>query len=390
MHEPVPDVRKIAVLRANGLGDLVFSLPALDALRATYPEAEVVLLGREWQAALLGARPSPVDRVVAVPPVRGVREDPGVEEDPEEVEAFLAAMRAERFDLALQLHGGGRHSNPFVAALGARVGAGSCTPDAPRLDRWLPYVYLQPEVLRYLEVVGLVGARPGDPQPRLALTDADAQAARAVLGDEPDAPVALLHPGASDPRRRWAAERFAAVGEALAARGVRVLVNGGPAERELVAEVAGAVEAGAEAVELGLDRLPGVLAACDVVVSNDTGPLHLAAAVGAPTVGLFWGPNVVNSPPPWRAGHRPLAAFDLACPACGADGVREGCEHEDSRLGAIRADEVVAAAEDLLGLEPRDPGALERALDARAAAQRAPVPPVEAPAAAGRASLPAP
>jgi ADP-heptose:LPS heptosyltransferase len=372
MHDRVPDVRRIAVLRANGLGDLVFSLPALAALRGAYPEAEVVLLGREWQAALLDGRPSPVDRVVPVPPARGVREDPGVEEDPERTAAFLEALRAEGFDLAIQMHGGGRHSNPFVAALGARVTVGSCTPDAPRPDRWLPYVYLQPEVLRYVELVGLVGAPAVELAPALALVDADHAAARAVLG-EPDELVALLHPGASDPRRRWPAERFAEVGAALAARGVRVLVNGGPPERELVAAVVDGAGAGAEAVQLGLDALPGVLAACDVVVANDTGPLHLAGAVGASTVGLFWGPNVVNSPPPWRACHRPLASFDLACPVCGADGLREGCEHDVTRLAAIRADEVTAAAEDLLGLEPQDPGALERALDARAAVHRAPV-----------------
>jgi ADP-heptose:LPS heptosyltransferase len=364
----IEHVRKIAVLRANGLGDLVFALPALEALRAAYPDAEVVLLGREWQAALLGARPSPVDRCVAVPVARGVWEDPGSEEDPAEVADFVGRMREERFDLALQLHGGGRHSNPLMAAFGARVSAGSCTPDAPRLDRWVPYVYLQPEVLRYLELVGLVGAPAVGLEPRLAVTDADRAAAEEVLPASAG-PLALLHPGASDVRRRWPAERFAAVGDALAARGACVLVNGGPAERGLVAEVVAAMAADALPVELGLDRLLGVLAACDVVVANDTGPLHVAAAVGAPTAGLFWGPNVVNSPPPGRARHRPLAALDLACPVCGADGLREGCGHDASRLGSIPADEVAAAAQDLLGLEPDDPGALARALDVRAAAE---------------------
>jgi ADP-heptose:LPS heptosyltransferase len=361
---PEPGVGKVAVLRANGLGDLVFALPALDALRAAYPAAEIVLLARELAGELLGGRPGPVDRVEVVPVARGVREDPGAEEDADALAAFLARMREESFDLALQLHGGGRHSNPFLRELGARLAVGSCTPDAERLDRWVPYAYLQPEVLRYLELVALVGAEPAGLAPCLALTARDREAAATVLGEEAR-PVVLLHPGASDARRRWPAERFAAVAEALAACGARVLVNGGPAEADLARAVAGEV---GEVVSLGLDALPGVLARCAVVVANDTGPLHLAAAVGAATVGFYWGPNVVNSPPPLRARHRVLAVFDLACPVCGRDGLREGCEHEDSRLAPIPVDEAIAAAEALLGLEPADPGAYERALDPRAAA----------------------
>jgi len=359
----VPGVQRIAVLRANGLGDLVFVLPALAALRAAYPGAEIVLLARELHAALLAERPSPVDRVVVVPPLRGVRDGP---EDREALAAFVAAMRAERFDLALQLHGGGRHANPLVRALGARVTAGSCTPDAERLDRWVPYVYLQPEVLRYLELVGLVGAPPVEIAPRFAVTSADTAAAAAVL--PPGEPLVLLHPGATDPRRRWPAERFAAVGDALAARGATVVVNGGPPERALVDAVLGAMRVPAHAVSLDLATLPGALARCAVVVANDTGPLHLAAAVGTATVGFFWGPNVVNSPPPWRARHRPLVSFDLACPVCGTDGLRRSCAHDDTRLGGIPTDEAIAAAEELLGVTPGDERAWERALDGRAAA----------------------
>src|SRR2546430_12805948 len=108
---PEPDVDKIAVLRANALGDLIFALPALDALRSAYPRADIVLLGAPWHARFLTGRPGPVDRVVALPPLPGVRgPEPG--EPPGDVDRFLAALREERFDLALQLHGGGRHTKP--------------------------------------------------------------------------------------------------------------------------------------------------------------------------------------------------------------------------------------------------------------------------------------
>ena len=134
------NIRKIAVLRANALGDLMFSLPALDALRAAYPHAEIVLLGQPWHARFLTGRPGPVSRTVAVPPSQGVyvERDGRANEDPAELDAFFGRMRAERFDLAVQLHGGGRYSNPFLLRLGARLTAGPQTPDAPPHDRTVP------------------------------------------------------------------------------------------------------------------------------------------------------------------------------------------------------------------------------------------------------------
>ncbi len=93
------------MLRANALGDFIFVLPALEALRAAYPQAEIVLLGAPWHAQLWRDRPG-VDRVLVVPPAPGIRT--ATEGEPESsIVDFLAAARAERFDLALQLHGGG-------------------------------------------------------------------------------------------------------------------------------------------------------------------------------------------------------------------------------------------------------------------------------------------
>src|SRR5438045_7033921 len=70
--DTMPNIHKIAVLRSNAIGDFTFALPALEALRAAYPAAEIVLLGQEWHARFLEGRPGPVDRAVVVPPYRGV------------------------------------------------------------------------------------------------------------------------------------------------------------------------------------------------------------------------------------------------------------------------------------------------------------------------------
>src|ERR687893_2068135 len=127
--ERVESVRKIAVLRAGGLGVLVFTLPALGALREAYPGAEITLLGGPLQTELLSGRSEPVERAITVPPSTGVNgPDTGVNEDEEELKRFFARMREEQLDLALQMHGGGGYSNPFVCRLGARGTGGAENP----------------------------------------------------------------------------------------------------------------------------------------------------------------------------------------------------------------------------------------------------------------------
>ena len=98
--ELVEDVRKLAVLRANAIGDYLISLPAIEALSSAYPDAELVLLGSDWHASFLAGRPGPVDRCLPVPPTTGVRDD-HPPSPPAMVDRFFARMRAERFDLAV-------------------------------------------------------------------------------------------------------------------------------------------------------------------------------------------------------------------------------------------------------------------------------------------------
>ncbi|TCB99547.1 glycosyltransferase family 9 protein [Micromonospora zingiberis] len=353
----VPDVARIAVLRANALGDFIFVLPALDALRSAYPQAEVVLLGAPWHAQLWRDRPGPVDRVLVVPAAPGIRAAGSGEPEASMVD-FLAAARAERFDLALQLHGGGANSNPLVAALGARVSAGLRAEDAPPLDRWLRYVYYQPEVIRYLEAVALVGAPATTITPTLAVTEADRAEAAAVLG-EPTRPRVALHPGATDTRRRWPAERFAEVARTLHADGYEVLVTGTPAEQDVVDRVVAAagVPVRPQVGTLSLGGLVGCYADCELVISNDTGPLHLAAAVGTPTVGIFWVGNLITTATALRGRHRPITSWTVHCPVCGVDctpGIyphRPGdgeCPHRDSFVTDVPVAEVLEAARELL------------------------------------------
>jgi ADP-heptose:LPS heptosyltransferase len=341
-------VRKLGVLRANGLGDLVFALPALDALRAAYPHAEVVLLGRRWHAELFHGRPGPVDRVIELPPVLGVSASDDGDAPSRPPASVLSSLRKEGFDLALQMHGGGRHSNPFVRELGARVTAGLRTPDAEALDRWVPYILYQPEVMRYLEVAGLVGAPPVGYRPRLAVTDRDVAEAAGV--EELDGGLVAFHVGATDPRRRWPAERFARVADELVDRGWRVAFAGTAGEAPLVARALERMRHRARDLtgRLSVGGLAGLLSRCALLIGNDSGPLHLAEAVGTRTVGVYWLPNLVTAAALTRSDHRPCVAWRADCPVCGVRNIDVRCPHDDCFVTEVGVEEVVEQSLDLL------------------------------------------
>lgn len=353
------DVRSIAVLRAGGLGDLMFALPAIESLAAAYPDAAITLLGMPAHAALLEGRPGvPIHDVEVVPAAPGVRNG---DSDPGEVEAFAERMRQRRFDLAVQAHGGGRNSNPFVLRLGARMTVGTATPDAAALTRTLAYDVQQHEVLRWLEVAGLAGAPAAQLEATLATRDGEvAQARRRLPAGERHL---VIHPSASDPRRRWPPERFAAVAAAVVRDGARVHVIGDAVDVPLAASVVAAARellpqsrrerVGSLAGELSMSELVGVLTVADLLLGNDSGPRHLAQALGTRTVGLFWAGNALNAAPLLRSAHRMLIGWITHCPICGADVTRPGwksprCEHDPSYLADIETDDVLDAVRSLL------------------------------------------
>ncbi len=346
-------IGKIAVLRANGIGDFIFALPALQALRSTYPEAEIVLLGLPWHKTFLSGRRSPVDRVVVVPHYEGVREEPGVAEEPGAQAQFFEQMRTEGFDLAVQIHGGGAFSNPFINSIGAELTIGLKERDAPRLDRYIPYVYWQPEILRFLEVVGLVGAFPPSLEPHLEVTREDLLEAYRVVPPH-GGPLAVMHSGAGDTRRRWPPQRFAEVADRLSEEGMRIVLTGDSGEHDLTGAVRESMHHDALDVagRLSLGGLAGLLSTADLVVANDSGPLHLAEAVGAWTVGIYWCGNLINAEPITRATRRAVLSWRLTCPACGTNCLTGSCEHGESFVADAAVHDVIEEALDLLSSKP--------------------------------------
>jgi ADP-heptose:LPS heptosyltransferase len=303
--ERITNVKKIAVLRANAIGDFIFVLPAIRALRETYPEAEIVYLGKPWHKSFLKSRPSDIDRVIVVPVSHGVREEIGIIEKKEEQEDFFKEIRKENFDLGVQLHGGGKNSNPFLLGIGAKFNIGTKTPDAVELDRWVPYIYYQSEILRYLEVAALVGARTAEIEPKLMATKEDRDEAIKAIEGVKDTLV-VMHPGASDIRRQWPANNFAKIGDELAEKGATIVLTGVDSEKDTTDTIMRMMRQKAFNLngKLSLGGMLGLLSLSDLVISNDTGPLHLAEAVGAKTVGIYWCGNLINAGPMTRTKHR--------------------------------------------------------------------------------------
>jgi ADP-heptose:LPS heptosyltransferase len=370
--EPFSVVSRIAVLRGGGLGDLMFALPAMAALKAAYPDATVTLLGTPIHAELLSQTMGPVDETVILPFSEGVRPGP---EDDDELEKFFTEMRARNFDLAVQLHGGGRYSNPFLLRLGARHTVGTRTPDAAPLERTVPYLYYQHEPLRALEVAGFAGAPPRELEARLqALPEFGQQLAQDLplgSGGPGNDPTLVIHPGATDPRRRWPAERFAAVARKASDDGFRVLVVGDSSEKELAetvvelavedahADQSKAVRPAIESLagKLSLGELAALLAGSSVVLANDSGPRHLAQALGTPTVGIYWTGNAINAAPLGRSLHRIHLGWATRCEVCGVDVTQVGwtaprCPHNESTVKAVEPAEVY---EDVLQLTATTP-----------------------------------
>jgi len=225
---------------------------------------------------------------------------------------------------------------PFVAATSATY-PGSLLDVRHQVDD------LVHEVERSLSLVGACGygLSPGD--------DARLRVRRdgACVAPELRAPYVVVHPGTSVPARGWAPERNAELVDALAAAGRRVMVTGSPDETNLTARVAGPPRA--EAVDLGgattLPELVEVLAGADAVVVGNTGPAHLAAAVGTPVVSLFAPTVPAVRWRPWKVAHE-LLHVDVPCAGCRS---RECPVPGHPCLGGVAVGDVVAALERLVG-----------------------------------------
>lgn len=379
-----PDARpgefgRLLVIRPDHLGDLLFTTPALRVLRKAFPAAEITALVGPWGTSVMEGNPD-IDELVALP-------FPGFERDAtagfNPAAYRLLSQRADvlrgRFDAALVLRYDHWWGAWLAQAAGILARVGYATPEtAPFLTATRPHKPGRHEVLQNLELVNeLIRIAGGTPPPlpagftpdlrltsslspnplsplpaegdwvseRHSLPPGEGRGGKGVRGE------VAIHPGAGAAVKRWRPEAWAEVANTLAAEfGVTVVLTGSGAERELCEQVAAGVSAGATnlAGATSLPELAAVYARCRLVLGPDCGPLHLAVAVGTPTVHLF-GPADPVAFGPWGppARHRVVTPV-IGCAPCSVLSWDDELDMHPC-VRAIPAASVLAAARAVLG-----------------------------------------
>jgi heptosyltransferase-2 len=373
-HITLPPDAHILVVKLASIGDLLLATPALRALRETYPQARIDLLVTPDSAGLLNGW-QVIDNIIVL--------DKYLFDYPQQMlihplimlrlTSLWDTLRAGHYDAVLLLHHltlpfGRLKHQVLMRTTGAKWRVG--------LDNghgWFLNVRVKDqgfgamhEAEYNMAVAEAVGASISSRQLEMPLSDEERNKARQlVYGDEPPDtikhPIIAIHPGSGgySTARRWAPERFAQLADTLYHNvGGQLLLVGGPEEAELHQQIMSMMQSEMPARSLAgkgnIKVTAAVLALVDLFVGNDAGPMHLAAAVGAPTVAIFglsnhkaWGPYTGNVP-----GRRAtVVRLDLPCMPCFYRdhqlGTPEGCITRDC-LGMLGVDPVAVAARRML------------------------------------------
>jgi ADP-heptose:LPS heptosyltransferase len=312
---PPADPRRILLFRLERIGDLVMVLPAIADLRAALPHAEIDLVVGSWNAELAHAIRG-VNRVLPVDPAWLARNTGGAT-----LPSLLktaAGWRGRHYDLAINFEPDVR-SNLMLAAAGAQWTLGYLSGGGGAvLDQSLDY---HPDEHTTDNALRLVAAIfPGDrrrPRELLDIPAANAAEADAIIGTARQ-PLVAMHVAGGRPVKQWDPDRFASVARALATgRGATIVLTGTPGDRPMVDRVRESLPDGQvidATAAASLLTVAAILQRCDVMITGDTGPMHLGAAVGTPIVAVF-GPSDPRRYAPRGASDR-VVRIDLPCAPC--------------------------------------------------------------------------
>ncbi len=346
------DVRRILLVRLREIGDVVFTTPAVHALRARFPSAYIAYLVEPRAAPVVGLNPH-LDRVIVAPRL-----------DPWSDVRLGLRLRRERFDLAVDFHGGPRASLiTWLSRAPVRVGydvPGRGWMYTARVARPRP-IRPRHAVLNQWDLLGPLGIGPGDaprfpvemPLDPAAVITVDGRLRAAGLDETTR--LVVVHVSAGNPFRRWPQPSFASLVAALVVRhpDAYVIVTSGPSEREAAARVAAAARDGTEGAararvlsvgEFSLPELRALVERAALFVGGDSGPLHVAATSRVPIVGLY-GPTLPVRSAPWRDKVLVAEAVeggDLECRPCD----QRTCVPGDFRCLTRIAPDAVAGAAD--------------------------------------------
>lgn len=325
----------------SSIGDITHALPVVEAIKRRQPQMFIGWVVRRRCASLLADNPL-IDRLHVI----------GEKSSAPELARLATELRRERYDTAMDMQG------LFVSGLvtwlsGAKRRIGldrnregnalfmTETPVKAPDDRHAV------DILQGFAEAAGAEERFDEILPQEYLAQAEAQAAERLLDGLPRPRIAL-NVGASTPYKQWPVENWADIARALCGSGVSIVLVGGPAEVEQVREVERSIDGCPQVRNLAgrtdLRQLAAVLARCDLMVSGDTGPMHIAGIVGTPVVALF-GPTHPARTGPYGRQNRVIWK-QLACSPCYR---HPSCAGRVDCLRAITPDEVLAAVQSRLG-----------------------------------------
>lgn len=343
------DARKLLCVRLDSLGDVLLTTPAIAALRQARPDRSITLL-TSASGALVAPLVSEIDEVIRydAPWMKHTVERSHGASD----ERAIARLRSERFDAAVIFTV--YSQNPLPAALLCYLAEiplrlAHCRENPYQLlTDWVretePEEQVRHEARRQLDLVAAIGAHAPDERLRLSvslLARRHVQSLLLELGIDADRPWAVVHPGATAPSRRWPAEHFAeAIGRLANEEGWQIVLTGDRGEQPLIEEIQRSCGATTHSLagQLCLDELAALVEAAPILISNNTGPVHVAAAVGTPVVDIYALTNPQHTP--WLVPHRVLS-YEVPCKNCYKSVCPEG--HHDC-LRKVTPDAVVRAA----------------------------------------------
>jgi heptosyltransferase I len=306
---------RILLVKLSSLGDVIHALPTLEALRSLYPQGHITWLVEEVHAPVLAGH-SALDEVWPTPRLRlakggfGVNLRTGLK--------IARRVREQPFDLVIDLQGLLKSAVWVALARSDKKLGYDRTRELSYLaltERLTPFDPEAHAVWRYLNVARSLGASPALPRFRLGLPRPRNVSSLVPLNI--GQPLAVLHPGARWPTKLWPVAHWARLADWLAReRGFQVLITGSPGDRELAENIIAqtATPPLNLAGRTSLAELAAVLHQARLAVTTDTGPMHLAAALGTPVAALF-GPTAPWRTGPFGAGHE-VVRLTLPCSPC--------------------------------------------------------------------------
>lgn len=347
------EANHLLCIRLDAMGDVLMTSPALHALKAGHPQRRLTLMTSASGARIAEMMPS-VDTVICYDPpwMKATRPRPDAAFDL----AMIESLKERGFDGAVIFTV--YSQNPLPAAMmcylaGIPLRLAHCHENPYQLlTNWLPdpepQQLVRHEARRQLDLVASIGCRPDSEKLQLEIPATAEQAMRqrlAEAGISRQRPLIVLHPGATAPSRCYPPEKFAIAARHLVEQlDAQLIFTGSGAETAMVQAIQAAMKAPSWSFAGGLD-LPGLAALiqqADLIVSNNTGPAHIAAAVQTPVVDLYALTNPQHAP--WQVPHA-LLFHDVPCRYCYKSICPQG--HHDC-LGKVEPDAVVEAARTLL------------------------------------------